>query len=421
MTWWKAVIAVLLVLGVGGIAFAGLREKPPPSVEVQLGLAKKGPITRTVTGAGKIQAATTVKISSNLSGDLIELNIKEGQLVTRGQVLGKIDKRRFEAAMKQAQAASSAAQADVRGAQVDVDRTAAETARVAVLVEKGMAAKAELERSTADHDTSIARLGGARDRATQAGARVEETQNDLSKTTLLSPIDGTVIELTREVGERVRGSDFSEDVVMTIAALATMEVKIEVGEHEVVYLRPGQKADVSLDAVEGQTFEGTVTEIAHNALVKNPGTEAEVVSFPITVTLDKRPPGALPGLSAEVRISAETHADTVTVPIQAVTVRSEKTLPDYKVTVESTTALTAKRKSETLAKVVFVVDQEKHVHVRRVKTAIASDNELEIVEGLSPGEQIVEGPYRTLAKELKDGDLVKEMENGPGGPAKGRG
>src|SRR5438445_919050 len=108
MTWWKGLIAAVIVLGVAGMTFAGLREKPPPSVEVQLGGAKKGPIVRTVTGAGKIQAATTVKISSNLSGDLIELNIKEGEQVTKGQVLGKIDKRRFEAAMKQALAAYSA-------------------------------------------------------------------------------------------------------------------------------------------------------------------------------------------------------------------------------------------------------------------------------------------------------------------------
>ncbi len=144
------------------------------------------------------------------------------------------------------------------------------------------------------------------------------------KTTLTSPIDGNVIELSREVGERVRGSDFSEDVVMTIAALSAMEVKIEVGEHEVVHLKTGQPAEVTLDALEGESFQGSVVEIAQKALIKNPGTEAEVTTFPVTVALDSRPPGVLPGMSAEVRISAETHNDAVLVPIQAVTVRSEK-------------------------------------------------------------------------------------------------
>ncbi len=421
MTWWKGLIAALIVVGVGAIAFSGLREKPPPSVEVQLGKAKLGPITRTVTGAGKVQAATTVKISSNLSGDLIELNIKEGELVTKGQVLGKLDKRKFEAAMKQAQAAFSAARADVQASQVEVDRSSAEVGRVVGLVEKGMASKAELERSTADRDTAAARLGGVKDRATQASARLEETQNDLSKTTLSSPIDGTVIELTREVGERVRGSDFSEDVVMTIAALATMEVKIEVGEHEVVHLKVGQPAEVKVDAIEGQTFSGTVLEIAQKALIRNAGSEQETTNFPVTVALTARPPGVLPGMSAEVRVKADNRDSAVTVPVQAVTVRPEKMLGDLAAPVEGA-ALKAPRSSEAFAKIVFVVDADKHAHLRRVRTGISSDTDVEILEGLKEGEQVIEGPYRTLAKELKEGDLVEEVKPGEGkrrGPKKG--
>jgi len=421
MTWWKGMIAALIVVGVGAIAFSGLREKPPPSVEVQLGKAKVGPITRTVTGAGKVQAATTVKISSNLSGDLIELNIKEGEQVTRGQVLGKLDKRKYDASMKQAQAAFSAARADVQASQVEVDRSSAEVIRVAGLVEKGMASKAELERSTADRDTALARLGGVKDRATQASARLEETQNDLSKTTLSSPIDGTVIELTREVGERVRGSDFSEDVVMTIAALATMEVKIEVGEHEVVHLKAGQPAEVKVDALEGQTFSGTVIEIAQKALIRNAGSEQETTNFPVTIALTARPPGVLPGMSAEVRVKADFRDAAVTVPVQAVTVRPEKMLSDLAPPIEQG-ALKAPRSSEAFAKIVFVVDAEKKAHLRRVRTGISSDTEVEILDGLKEGEQVIEGPYRTLAKELKEGDLIEEVKPGQGkrrGPKKG--
>lgn len=421
MTWWKGMIAALIVVGVGAIAFSGLRDKPPPSVEVQLGKAKLGPITRTVTGAGKVQAATTVKISSNLSGDLIELNIKEGDVVTKGQLLGKLDKRKFEAAMKQAQAAFSAARADVQASQVEVDRSSSEVGRVAGLVEKGLASKAELERSTADRDTAIARLGGVKDRATQASARLEESQNDLSKTTLSSPIDGTVIELTREVGERVRGSDFSEDVVMTIAALATMEVKIEVGEHEVVHLKAGQPAEVKVDALEGQTFSGTVIEIAQKALIRNAGSEQETTNFPVTIALTARPPGVLPGMSAEVRVKADFRESAVTVPVQAVTVRPEKMLNDLAPSVEQG-AIKAPRSSEAFAKIVFVVDAEKKAHLRRVRTGISSDTDVEILEGLKEGDQVIEGPYRTLAKELKEGDLIEEVKPGEGkkrGPKKG--
>ncbi len=413
MKWWKVPIAAVLLFGAAGIAVAGLKGRPAPAVEVQVAAAKKAPIVRTITGAGKVQAATTVKISSNISGDLVELDVKEGDKVQKGQLLGRIDRRRFEAASRQAFAAVSGAKADVQVTQVDVDRTASEHGRVEGLVQKGLASTAELDRSRADRDAAIARLASARERLAQASAAYEEADNNLSKTTMSSPIEGTVIELSREVGERVRGSDFSEDVVMTIAALAAMEVKIEVGEHEVVHLRPGQKAEIVVDALEGQTFDGEVVEIAQKALIKNAGTDAEVTSFPITVALGSRPPKVMPGMSAEVRIAAETRDSAVVVPVQAVTVRAEKSLPDAVAPVEgAATVLTAKRRAETLAKVVFVVDGEMKVHVRRVRTGISSDTDIEIVEGLAAGDKVVEGPYRTLAKDLNEGDRVEETKPG---------
>lgn len=420
MKWWKSIIGAVLLLGVAAITIGGLKRRPPPAIDVQFAKAKKASITRTITGAGKVQATTTVKISSNLSGDLIELRVKVGDSVKRGQVLGRIDRRRFEASAKQALAAQSAAKAETQVAQVEVERTSVEYGRAEGLAKKGLTSDAELGKSKADRDGAVARLASARERHAQAAAAYEEAQTNLAKTTLVSPIDGSVIERTREVGERVRGSDFNEDVVMTLAGLNSMEVKIEVGEHEVVFLRLGQKADVSVDALEGQTFEGTVTEIAQKALIKNPGTEQEITSFPITVLLTSRPPGVLPGMSAEVRVAAESRSDAVVVPIQAVTVRSEKNLADAPAPIEgATTSLTAKKRTETLAKVVFVVDPQGKARVRRVRTGIASDTELEVVEGLQEGEQIVEGPYRTLSKDLKDGDRVQELKPGKGPQRRG--
>jgi HlyD family secretion protein len=409
MTWWKAAIAGALLLGAVAITVGGLKDRPPPTQEVQVAKARKGTITRTITGAGKVQAATTVKISSNLSGDLVALKVKDGAPVTKGQVLGQIDKRYYEATVKQATASRDAARSEVQVSEVDVVRQRQEYGRVQGLVEKGLSSGAEVEQSKATLDTAEAKLLAAKQRVAQSTAVLEQATTDLARTTLLSPIDGNVIELSREVGERVRGSDFSEDVVMTIAALNQMEVKFEVGEHEVVHLKYGQPAEVSLDALEGQSFTGTVVEIAQKATIKNPGTEAEVTSFPITVALDARPPGVLPGMSAEARISAETHDDAVLVPIQAVTVRSERTLPDYQAPVEGA-AITAKRRTEALAKVVFVVDAENKAQVRRVRTGIASDTELEVLEGLQVGDRVVEGPYRTLSKELSNGDAVREPE-----------
>jgi HlyD family secretion protein len=415
MSWWKVVIAVVILVGVGGITYAGLKERPPPATEAQFGKVKKGPITRTVTGAGKVEAATTVKISSNLSGDLTELSVKVGDVVTKGQILAKLDKRRFDASVRQSAAALAASRSEIATVQVEIDRLTNELSRVQGLVEKGLASKAEAERAMSDLAASKSRQTGLSDRAAQAAAVLEESQNNLAKTTLFSPIDGNVIELTREVGERVRGSDFNEDVVMTLAALHAMEVKIEVGEHEVVHLQIGQKADIKIDAFDAQTFEGRVAEIAQKALIRNPGTEQETTSFPVTVALTAKPDRVLPGMSAEVKVTAEQRDSTLIVPVQAVTVRSEKNLNDRAANVEGT-ALAAPKKGETFAKVVFVVDAERKVHPRRVKTGISSDTEMEIVEGLNEGDEIVEGPYRTLSKDLKEGDLVEPQ--GSGGPGR---
>lgn len=415
MKWGRILLGVLIVAAVAGITVAGVRERPPPAIEVQLAKAKRSSIQRTISGAGRVQAATTVKISSNLSGDLVELNVKQGDLVKVGQVLGRIDRRRFEATLKATQAAHSAARSDANASQVDADRIAAELGRIEGLVAKGLASKAEQEKAISDRDAALARVAAAKDRAAQALARLDETNSDLSKTTLTSPIEGTVIELSREVGERVRGSDFSEDVVMTIAALAEMEVKIEVGEHEVVHLQAGQKADVAIDAIEGQTFQGTVTEIAQKAIVRGAGTDNETANFPVTVALPKRPAGALPGMAAEVKVVAESRENALVVPVQAVTVRPEKQLQGEGDAVEGK-KLEAPRLGEALARVVFVVDADGKAALRRVRTGISSDTDIEVLEGLADGDTVVEGPYRTLAKELKAGDRVEESK--PGGKGK---
>ncbi len=415
MTWWKAVIAAVIVLGVGAIASTGLKERKIPPTPVQVVEVKEAPIRKTVVGAGKVQAATTVKISSNLSGDLIERPVSNGDVVKKGQVLGKIDKRRVEAAMRQAQAGYNASRSQISTVQVELTRVSAEAARVQSLVEKGLASAAELEKANAEVEGAKTRLASEKERAAQSAAVLEEQMNNLSKTTLTAPIDGTIIETTREVGERVRGSDFSEDVVMTLAALATMEVKIEVGEHEVVHLRPGQKATIRIDALEGQSFEGTVTETAQKALIRNPGTEQETTSFPVTVALTTRPALVMPGMSAEVRITADERDKALVVPVQAVTVRPTASLPDEAPNPES--KLVAPRSGEPFTKVVFLVDADNKVHPRRVKVGIASDTHIEVLEGLRASDKLVEGPYRTLSKDLNDGDEIDASEGATKGGA----
>jgi len=403
----RIIIGVVLLGAVAGITVAGLRPRPPKATSVDVTAASRASITRTVTAAGKVASSTTVKINSNVTGDLIELNVKVGDPVHPGQVLGRVDPTRYKAQVKSDQAAQRAAEADVGVQKVQLAHDQAELARVQGLVDKGMSSAAELEQQKSVVAGDGAKLAASQQRADQAKGQLDASRDALNKCTLTSPTEGQVIELDRQLGERVRGSDLSEDVVMVLATLSKMEVQVEVGEHEVVFLHVGDPAKIQLDALEGKTFDGTVTEIGQNAIIRNAGTEAEVVSFPIKVALSARPPRSLPGMNATVRVATATHDNALVLPIQAVTVRPEKVLAKLKGASETSLEVADPSSATSdFAKVVFVV-QDGKAKLRRVKTGLSSENDVEILGGLKQGEQVVSGPYRTIAKELKDGDAVK--------------
>jgi HlyD family secretion protein len=236
-----------------------------------------------------------------------------------------------------------------------------------------------------------------------AKAGLEQAQTALGWATLTAPSAGIVLAINHRVGERVRGSDFAEDVILVLGSVGEVDVRLEVGEHDVIFIKPGQTAAVEIDAFGDESFPGKVIDAGRDAIVRNPGTENEVTSFPVWVALDTEPPRALSGMSAQVTIATETHADAVVVPIQAVTVR-----PAGDAGSGSGSAATSKRK---LDKVVFVVDHGKVVK-RVVEVGLSSESQVEILRGLAPGDIVVEGPYRTLARELEDGMAVTATAEG---------
>jgi HlyD family secretion protein len=424
MSWAKRIFAALFVLLLAAVTALSLRPRPPVPLKIQTVAARRGPITRVVTAAGKLQAATEVKLSANISGDLLELAAHEGDKVKKGQVLGRIDARRYAAQVAQAEAARASASADVEGERVKVKQLGQDLARVQRLADGGNASGAELENARASLDGEASRLQAALERVQQAEAALSESRHNFALTTLASPIDGVITKREKQVGERVRGSDLSEDVVLIISTLSSMEAKIEVGEHEVVYVKEGDKAEVEIDAFPDQHFPAEVVEVARNATVKNQGTEGEVTTFYVRLALTQPVTGALPGMTAQATISTDTHQDAVVVPIQAVTVRPEKdltgtgpTLADRNASPAGTGAAVRKTR-DPLKRCVFVV--EKGVaRVRAVETGLASESEIEIVSGLQAGDQVVEGPYRILSRELADGKAVTEEKPGakPGAKA----
>src|SRR5467141_3444190 len=438
MTKGRWILTGLVVAVVGFATVQGLRPKPPPPAEVTTSVAKKGTVTRVVTAAGHLQARETVKVSSNVTGDLLSLSVKEGDRVQRGQVLGQIDKRLYETQVTQYRGTVASARAQIAQIDVAIEQDKRDLGRVKRLVDERLASTSDLDKATTLLKVDEGRLASQKELVAQSIGQLDTALYNLSRATLTAPIDGTVLELSHKVGERIRGSDFSEDVVMLMGGLTDMEVKAEVGEHEVVAIHVGDEAGVDIDAIPDKQFKGHVVAVGRNAQIKNPGTDAEVTTFFVRVGLDVPPEGALPGMSSAVSISTATHDNVVMIPIQAVTSREAKkkeqkaapregelVLADAKAAPSSATsgkdepptkAATGKPKP---VKVVFVVDKDGVAQMREVQTGIASGTDVEILTGVNEGDTVVDGPYRTLARELQEGQKVKQQKPGQGAGDKG--
>lgn len=421
MTKGRWVLAVLILLAVGFATAQGLRPHPPPPVEVSTAVVKRQDVTRTVNAAGHLQARETVKVSSNVTGDLLSLSVKEGDHVTLGQILGQIDKRLEESQVAQFRGAVASAVAQTVQIEASIAQDVRDLARRKQLVAENLATPADLERAETQLKMDQSRLTGQRQLVAQNQGQLETALYNLSRATLKAPIEGTILELNHKVGERIRGSDFSEDVVLLMGGLSDMEVKAEVGEHEVVGIHEGDEATVEIDAMPDKPLKGHVVAVGKNAQIKNPGTDAEVTTFFVRVGIDAPPKDALPGLSASVSIATATHAKVLTVPIQAVTSREPKKKGDAPgdagadAGAEESAAPTAAGVKAKPSKVVFVVGGDGKAQMHVVHTGIASRADVEILDGLSEGDTIIDGPYRTLARELEDEQTVKVMpKDGPG-------
>ncbi len=425
MTVVRWIFAGLVIVVVTLIAISSLQPRETPPVSIHTATAARTSITRTVSGAGKLEPERKINVSSNITGVLLELNVEIGSEVTKGQAIGQIDTSRYKAQYQQAQAQLRSSEAETQRARANVSYLISEEKRAQQLVESKVAGHSELDRARSARALAAAELKAAEGRAKMASAALSEARSALGWATLTAPAAGTVLSINHRAGERVRGSDFAEDVILVLGSIGEVDVKLEVGEQDVVYVKPGQTATIEIDAFGDRTFPGKVIDAGRDAIVKNEGTENEVTSFPVWVALDEAPPRALSGMSAQVTISTESHKDVVVVPIQAVTVRpAGGKAADGKAAGGKAGEAAAGKAGEApagkskLDKVVFVV-KDGVVSRRAVQVGLTSDSHVEITRGLAQGEVVVEGPYRTLARELEDGAAVAVAPmGGPGAEGK---
>jgi HlyD family secretion protein len=400
----KIIIGSAIVIIIGIIGFVNYKRGSQAEIKVQTDKVKRQNITQVVSASGKVKPQTEVKISANVTAKIIELPVKEGDPVHKGQLLVRLERTQYDTYMSQARA-------DLASANATLAKTKAENDRVKELFAKHLASQAELEISSASYEQ-------AKSVNDQAHASYDRAADNLAKCDVYSPMDGTVSLLNSEVGENVMGAlTFSATEIMRIADLSKMEVKTDVDENDVVNVTVGDTASVEVDAIPKEKFKGTVSEIANTATSKGLGTQEEVVNFAVKVQLLDPAHKLRPGMSATVDIATETHKNVLSLPIQSVTVREPEKLkrktdkPEGNVAIANDDSGKKQYKSDEPVPVVFVL-QNGVVHPRPVKTGISNDTHTEITEGLQEGEEIVIGPYRILSKTLKDADRVKVDNTG---------
>lgn len=395
-------LALLLLVVVIVVVASGDKEV---IVSVQTEKVEKRTITQVVSATGKINPVEQVVITPEVTGEIVELPVKEGMNVNKGQLLIRIKPDIYLAQRDRAQAQLESAKAQLKVREANLMQVRAEFERMKELYEKGLASDQELEISRSNYLQSEGQYESQKASVTQSEGSLRESQENLAKTAIYSPLNGTVSALNVELGERVLGSGFSQGTnIMTVAALDKMEATVDVDENDVVLVSAGDTARVKIDAFRDKEFLGVVTQIGNSAKTSGLGTQDEVVNFEVKIELVNSTLEIRPGMSCDADIETETRENVFSVPIQSVTAR---TLPPK----EGEEATTNGRQGPQ--EVVFLVDGSV-AKIVAVKTGISDDTHIEITSGLEGEETIVTGSYRAISKELEDGTKVSIQ--GGGGP-----
>lgn len=391
----------LLAVTAGVVLFLGSKKEPIVSVQVEK--VKRHTITQVVTATGKIQPEIQVKISPEVSGEIVDLPVKEGQKVKKGDVLMKIKPDVYIAQRDQFSAGLLSAKATL-------SRTEPEYNRIKELFSKGLVSQAEYDQAKAAHESAKASYA-------QATASLSQANENLRKTTIVSPMDGTVSQLNSRLGERVLGTQqFQGTDVMTIADLSRMEGRVDVSETDVVRLHIGDTARITVDAFPDKRVNAIVYEIANTAKSKGLGTQEEVTNFEVKMRVISQGITLRPGMSMTADIETETKQDVLAVPIQSVTTRMPKMegkeQPEDGQSGEFVAASNGGngKKAENKPKEVVFVVEENVVKAMPVKRGISNDAYVEISEGVKEDMQVVSGSYKAINRELEDGSKVKIEE-----------
>lgn len=426
------IIGIVVVL-VAVAAFAAAKRKGEKPIPITTEKAFRKTITQIVTATGKIQPEVETKIAPEVSGEIIELPVKEGQPVHRGDLLLRIRPDSYRAQVEAQEAALSGAKAASVQHRAELAKAEQDYNRIQHLFDQHLVSEQERNAAQTQNDIAKAALQTSLFDIQRSEGSLKQIADALGKTIIHSPADGTISALPARLGERVVGtSQFAGTEVMRIADLANMEAQVNVNENDVVNVKVGDIARISVDAYPDRKINGVVREIASTATTNNAGTQEEVTNFLVKIRVTDKSVALRPGMSATADIETDTVQNAVAVPIQSVTVRSteggnkspeelermrsqgaaiDKSDNRADVTNEVLEKQKAREQREKLQRVVFVKKGEK-VEMRKVDTGIADTTYIEIKTGVKPGEEIVAGSYTAISRRLKDGAKVTIEKQG---------
>ena len=402
---WIIVLVLVLAAG-GGFAFHSLHKTDEVTM-VQVEKVTRRDVTETVVANGRIQPVTQVVISPEVAGEIIELPVKEGQVVKKGDLLVQIRQDNYQAGSNSAAASYKFALGSRSQAEAELQKAESDFRRNEELAKAKLISASVLMEFKTLYEVARLRRENSINQADQARFAVDKANDDLSKTTIRSPIDGTVTKLKSQLGERVLGTSFNMGTeMMTIARLDEMEARVDIGEIDVVLIAAGQTARLEVDAFKDRKFKGTVTAIANASKGSSANQQVsssqpqEAPKFEVKIHVEDRE-AFRPGMSVTAEIETRSRKGVLAVPIQSVTTR----LPVGSAVVAK---LADGKAAEPVkpTEVVFALEGD-HVKKVPVKTGISDSDFFEIVSGLSEGQEIVAGGYKAISKDLDDGKKVK--------------
>lgn len=413
------VIAFVLIAALVGGKKAGWFGKKEDFKEVELKVIEPVNIFEKVSATGKIQPSTEVKISSEVSGEIIELPFKEGDRVSKGDLLVKVNPDLIQSALNRAQASYQNVQANLNQAEATLKEATFNYERNKSLFERGVISKADWDRAVANYEGALAAKQSAYYGVQSAAATVNEARDNLLRTTIYSPIDGTISLLSVELGERVVGTQqMAGTEILRVANLNTMEVLMDVNENDIVKVKIGDTSIVEVDAYPKREFTGVVTEIANSA--QGNLTADQVTNFKVKVRilessyqdlLAGKPEGYSPfrpGMTATVDVITEKRYNVLAVPISSVVIKTDTTSAK-KSAAEKFKKVKLSGEEEKF-ECVFIKDGNE-AKLRVIKTGIQDNANIEVTSGLEINETVIIGPYNLVSKTLQTGDKVSEKKD----------